>query len=141
MWAVFFGRFIALLRILAGPLAGALQVPYRKFLIANAAGGVVWAFGTTFLLFYLGRVAERWLKDLSWAALIVAVLCGLGTTLWLKRRASGADTDAEPADRVGGAGGVGGADWVGGAGGVGGTGEVEPVPVPAVAPSQRGPVG
>ena len=32
VWAVFFGRFVALLRILAGPLAGALHVPYRKFL-------------------------------------------------------------------------------------------------------------
>ena len=41
-WAVFFGRFIALLRILAGPLAGALRVPYRRFLAANAAGGIVW---------------------------------------------------------------------------------------------------
>jgi membrane protein DedA with SNARE-associated domain len=29
-WAVFFGRFVALLRILAGPMAGALQVPYGK---------------------------------------------------------------------------------------------------------------
>ena len=42
VWAVFFGRFVALLRILAGPLAGALQVPYRRLLLANAAGGAVW---------------------------------------------------------------------------------------------------
>ncbi|MFC4108986.1 DedA family protein [Micromonospora zhanjiangensis] len=88
VWAVFFGRFVALLRILAGPLAGALRVPYRKFLIANAAGGLLWAFGTTYLLFYLGRVAERWLKDFSWAALVVAVLAGIGSTLWLRRRAA-----------------------------------------------------
>ena len=52
VWAVFFGRFVALLRILAGPLAGALHVPYRKFLIANAAGGIVWAFGTSFVIYY-----------------------------------------------------------------------------------------
>jgi membrane protein DedA with SNARE-associated domain len=84
---VFFGRFVALLRILAGPLAGALHVPYRKFLLANATGGVVWAFGTTFLLYSAGRVAQHWLHDLSWAALAVAVLCGTGTTLYLKRRA------------------------------------------------------
>jgi membrane protein DedA with SNARE-associated domain len=87
MWAVFVGRFIALLRILAGPMAGALKVPYRKFLLANAAGGIVWAFGTTFAIFALGEVAEHWLKRFSWAALIVAVLCGLGTTWWFKRRA------------------------------------------------------
>ena len=29
VWAVFFGRFMALLRILAGPLAGALRMRYR----------------------------------------------------------------------------------------------------------------
>jgi membrane protein DedA with SNARE-associated domain len=87
VWAVFFGRFVALLRILAGPLAGALRVPYRKFLLANATGGVVWAFGTTYLIYYAGRAAEHWLKDLSWAALGVAVLCGILTTLYLKRRA------------------------------------------------------
>lgn len=87
VWAVFFGRFVALLRILAGPLAGALRVPYRRFLIANAAGGLVWAFGTTYLLYSVGRAAEHWLKDLSWAGLILAVLAGLGSTWWLRRRA------------------------------------------------------
>ena len=97
VWAVFFGRFVALLRILAGPLAGALRVPYRKFLIANATGGIVWAFGTTFLLFHLGRVTERWLKDLSWIALAVAVLFGLLTTAYLKRRARMSNAELEPA--------------------------------------------
>jgi membrane protein DedA with SNARE-associated domain len=98
VWAVFFGRFVALLRILAGPLAGALHVPYRKFLIANAAGGLVWAFGTTYLLYYLGRAAERWLKDLSWAALAVAVLFGVASTIWLKRRARHAPDEQDEAD-------------------------------------------
>lgn len=87
VWAVFFGRFVALLRILAGPLAGALHVPYRRFLVANAAGGLVWAFGTTYLLFHLGRVAEHWLKSLSWAGLGLAVITGFVSTWWLRRRA------------------------------------------------------
>ena len=87
VWAVFFGRFVALLRILAGPLAGALHVPYRKFFIANATGGVVWAFGTTFLIYFVGRAAEHWLKDLSWVALAAAIVAGLVTTLLIKRRA------------------------------------------------------
>jgi len=86
VWAVFFGRFVALLRILAGPLAGALHVPYRKFLAANASGGIVWAFGTTFLIYFAGRAAEHWLKDLSWIALGVAVVCGIATTLVIKWR-------------------------------------------------------
>ncbi|GGK28526.1 membrane protein [Pilimelia terevasa] len=105
VWAVFFGRFVALLRILAGPLAGALHVPYRKFLLANAGGGLLWSFGTVFALYSLGQVAERWLKGFSWVGLVVAVLAGLGSTIWLKRRArrtlDGGDAagDAAP-DRV-----------------------------------------
>ena len=87
LWAIFFGRFVALLRILAGPLAGALRVPYRSFLLANAGGGLVWAVGTTYLIFYVGQVAEKWLKSFSWIALAVAVLCGVASTLWLRRRA------------------------------------------------------
>ena len=95
VWAVFFGRFVALLRILAGPLAGALRVPYRKFLVANAAGGIVWSFGTTFVIYFVGRVAEKWLKDFSYIALLVAVAGGIVTTLYLRHRATAADKRAE----------------------------------------------
>ncbi|NUR70401.1 MAG: DedA family protein [Hamadaea sp.] len=93
VWAVFFGRFIALLRILAGPLAGALRVPYGRFLAANASGGIVWAFGTALLVYHLGAVVEKWMKGLSWVGLALALLVGLGTTLWLKRRARKAMAD------------------------------------------------
>jgi membrane protein DedA with SNARE-associated domain len=86
VWTVFFGRFVALLRILAGPLAGALRVPYGRFLAANAAGGIVWAAGTTFAIWALGRAAERWLSDFSWVALAVAVVCGAVTGLVIRRR-------------------------------------------------------
>jgi hypothetical protein len=35
-------------------------------------------------------VAEKWLKGFSWVALVVAVLCGIGTTIYLRRRAASA---------------------------------------------------
>ena len=88
MWAVFFGRFIALLRILAGPLAGALKMKYRHFLIANASGGLVWAGGTTAVVYYLGLAAEKWLSRFSWVALVVAVVIGIAMTLLLRERTS-----------------------------------------------------
>ncbi len=87
VWAIFFGRFIALLRVLAGPLAGALRVPYPRFLAANAAGGIVWAGGTSLAIYSIGQAAERWLASFSWVALVVAVLCGVGTTLFMRSRA------------------------------------------------------
>ncbi|WP_214410358.1 DedA family protein [Sphaerisporangium fuscum] len=100
MWAVFFGRFIALLRILAGPLAGALHMPYWRFLVANVLGGIIWAGGTTAVIYYLGIVADKWLKGFSWVGLVVAVLFGLGTTLYIKRRAARAVAhDADAAQR------------------------------------------
>jgi membrane protein DedA with SNARE-associated domain len=88
VWAVFFGRFIALLRIFAGPLAGALKMRYPHFLAANASGGLLWAGGTTAVVYYAGLAAERWLSRFSWIALVVAVLIGIGMTLLLRERTS-----------------------------------------------------
>ncbi|MFE2226473.1 DedA family protein [Streptomyces kronopolitis] len=87
MWAVFFGRFIALLRIFAGPLAGVLRMPYWKFLIANVLGGIIWAGGTTALIYSVGIVAEPWLKRFSSWGLGAAVLFGIGSFLLMKHRA------------------------------------------------------
>ncbi|MEV8046111.1 DedA family protein [Streptomyces griseoluteus] len=97
MWAVFFGRFIALLRIFAGPLAGVLRMPYWKFLIANVLGGVVWAGGTTAVVYYVGTVAEDWLKRFSWVALVAAIVVGLGSFVVMKRRSQRKEsTDQTP---------------------------------------------
>ena len=41
--AVFFGRFITILRIFAALLAGANRLPPRKFFVFNATGGALWA--------------------------------------------------------------------------------------------------
>ena len=86
VYAVFFGRFIALLRIFAGPLAGALRMHYRRFLAANVLGGICWAAGTTFAVYLLGIVAERWLARFSWVGLVVALVTGLVISTVVKRR-------------------------------------------------------
>jgi membrane protein DedA with SNARE-associated domain len=86
--AVFFGRFIALLRIFAGPLAGALKMPYPRFLAANVSGGICWAGGTTALVYFAGMAAERWLERFSWIGLVVAVLCGITAAILLRERTS-----------------------------------------------------
>ena len=97
--AVFFGRFIALLRIFAGPLAGALKMRYPRFLLANVSGALCWAGGTTALVYYAGMAAERWLTRFSWIALIVAVVCGVIAAVLLRERTSRAI--AEIADESG----------------------------------------
>ncbi|MDI3418347.1 DedA family protein [Streptomyces luteolus] len=101
MWAVFFGRFVALLRIFAGPLAGVLRMPYWKFATANVLGGIVWAGGTTAVIYYVGVVAEAWLKRFSWLGLVLAVAFGVISMLVLKRRQKGACLGAPPGRRPG----------------------------------------
>ncbi|MEV5972816.1 DedA family protein [Streptomyces sp. NPDC051921] len=101
MWAVFFGRFVALLRIFAGPLAGVLRMPYWKFLIANVFGGILWAGGTTAVIYSVGIVAEAWLKRFSWLGLVLAVLFGLASMLILKNRAKKAAAASEARSAAG----------------------------------------
>ena len=100
MWAVFFGRFIALLRIFAGPLAGALKMPYSHFLAANATGGLFWAGGTTAVVYYLGLAAEKWLSRFSWIALVVAIVIG-GSPRWSSRTHRPRDREAGRRARLG----------------------------------------
>ncbi len=52
--AVFFGRFIALLRIFAGPMAGLTQMPYGRFLFFNALGAIAWGTIMTTLAYFAG---------------------------------------------------------------------------------------
>lgn len=77
-WAVFFGRFVALLRILSGPLAATMGMHYGKFLLANAAGGIAWAGGTTAAVYFVGEAAERYLAEFSWIALVVVLVAVIG---------------------------------------------------------------
>ena len=69
---VFLGRFVALLRILAAFLAGVNRMEWRKFLLANALGGVTWAAVFAFGGYALGTIAFR-LQGVLGPILLVAV--------------------------------------------------------------------
>lgn len=53
---VFFGRFVAILRTWAAFLAGINNMPWPKFLLYNAAGGILWAIIYGLLGYYAGKV-------------------------------------------------------------------------------------
>lgn len=71
---VFFGRFIALLRILAAVLAGANRLDPMKFLFFNAAGGVVWSLVFGLGGYVFGVAMKRIAGPLGWVALAGAVV-------------------------------------------------------------------
>lgn len=88
--AVFFGRFIALLRVLAGLLAGIAEMPFGKFFLYNLAGAVVWASVMVTLSFFLGQfVSLEELVGLAGQFTIVALLIVVAwivVPLWLESR-------------------------------------------------------
>jgi membrane protein DedA with SNARE-associated domain len=98
--AVFWGRFIALLRIFAGPLAGTAKMPYLQFLACNFAGALVWAGITVSLAYFVGtKVSLQQLMD--WIAQFTFLALGLLLSWflfsnwlerWLERR------NAKPAE-------------------------------------------
>ncbi len=56
---VFFAQFVPVLRTFAGLFAGANVMPWRGFLVANAAGSVLWAVVYGYAAYSLGREFER----------------------------------------------------------------------------------
>ena len=56
---VFFGRFITLLRALAAFLAGVNRMSWQRFLVLNAAGGIVWALGYGLSAYWFGQTVQR----------------------------------------------------------------------------------
>ena len=55
---VFFGRFVAVLRIYVAFLAGLSTMRWSRFLLANAAGGVLWSGIYAFGAYALGNAAS-----------------------------------------------------------------------------------
>jgi membrane protein DedA with SNARE-associated domain len=88
--AVFFGRFIAILRIFSSPMAGVVEMPLGKFLAVNLAGAVTWASVMTTLAFVVGKVVSleqllEWVSKFAILALLIAI--GFITVpLWLESR-------------------------------------------------------
>ncbi len=71
---VFFGRFVAVLRAFAALLAGVNHLPPWRFLMFNAAGGIVWASVFGLGGYVLGQGIHRIAGPVGWAALAIALI-------------------------------------------------------------------
>ena len=80
---MFFGRFIAILRVTAAWLAGISHMPWWRFLIWNAAGGILWATGVSLLAYEFGKAAADAVSRYGLYAVIVLIVAGLVVFLGL----------------------------------------------------------
>jgi membrane-associated protein len=85
---VFFARFVFGMRIIAGPMAGVLRMPWRKFLVYNFLGAAVWV-TTISVAGYLfgqhwGRL-EGIIKRLD-VAVVILLLAAVAFWWWRNRR-------------------------------------------------------
>jgi membrane protein DedA with SNARE-associated domain len=90
-FAIFIARFIAGMRIIAGPLAGVLHMPWRKFVVFNFLGAAVWVSVISSVGYFFGRHWDelaRIMKGVNAAVLLAAVL--LAVFFWWRQRRKGA---------------------------------------------------
>lgn len=94
---VFFGRFISILRTYAAFLAGTNRMPWRKFLVFNAAGGILWAAVYGLGAFALGTAVHRVTTVVSIVGGIVAVAAVAAIVVYLRRHLKTLEQRAEQA--------------------------------------------
>jgi membrane protein DedA with SNARE-associated domain len=85
---IFFARFVFGMRIVAGPLAGVLQMPWRKFLLFNFFGAVIWVSAISTLGYFFGQHFDRLVHDLKLLdlAIVAAAIVAAGFLWWRSRR-------------------------------------------------------
>ena len=85
---VFFGRFVSVLRTYAAFLAGTSKMRWRRFLPANAAGGIVWAAIWTLAAYLAGNALQRASGTIN-LILVGAAVVGIVAAILLVRRQTG----------------------------------------------------
>jgi len=94
---VFFGRFVSVLRTYAAFLAGTSKMRWRKFLPANAAGGIVWAAFYTFVAYLAGHALQKASGIIDWVLIGAAVVAIVAAIVVIRRQTSKLADRAEAA--------------------------------------------
>jgi membrane protein DedA with SNARE-associated domain len=83
---ILFARFIFGLRIIAGPLAGVLQMPWKQFAAFNFLGAIIWVTAISCIGYFVGTEWTqllRVMKHVNTGVLIVAAMAAI--VIWWKR--------------------------------------------------------
>jgi membrane-associated protein len=84
---VFFARFVFGMRIIAGPLAGVLRMPWRQFMIFNFLGAALWVSVISGAGYLFGQHWERLAMGVKRIDMLAAILLVLvAAFLWWKSR-------------------------------------------------------
>jgi membrane protein DedA with SNARE-associated domain len=94
---VFFGRFVAVLRVLAAVLAGVNRMNWRRFLLANAAGAILWASTIGFGTYFFGRAVMHLTRPVGIALGAVALAVIVGALLFVRAHEAELEAEAERA--------------------------------------------
>jgi membrane-associated protein len=88
--AVFLGRWVAFFRAVMPALAGVARMPYPKFLLFNAAGGIAWGTTVVLLGYAAGASYQQVEKTLGrGSALVALAVVVLALVVWRVRRHRG----------------------------------------------------
>jgi membrane-associated protein len=76
---IIIARFVPIVRTFAPIVAGAAQMPYRKFVLFNVVGGFLWVFSMVLAGYYLGTLLRDKLginldEHIEWVVIIVVFL-------------------------------------------------------------------
>jgi membrane-associated protein len=85
-FTIFFARFVLGMRVVAGPLAGVLCMPWKQFVLFNFLGAAVWVTTISLAGYLFGwhwPVLLRALRDLNVTVLVVLAVVGLA--VWVMR--------------------------------------------------------
>jgi membrane-associated protein len=95
--AVFFGRFVAVVRTGVPVLAGAARMPYRTFVLWNVTGAVLWSALHVSIGYAAGRSGGQLQSRISTAGLVAVavVVAAVLVHLRLHRHRSLAEDDQE----------------------------------------------
>ncbi len=85
---IFFARFIFGLRVIAGPLAGVLQMPWKRFVIFNFLGALLWVTVISIVGYKFGKHWDLLMDNVEKLNIGIVVVLGVGIfVLWRWRRA------------------------------------------------------
>jgi membrane-associated protein len=84
---IFWARYVVGLRTVAGPVAGALNMQWRRFLISNALGAVTWVASVSLIAYLSANKIDSlagYIEKVSWV--VSGTIFAIGYILWRRRK-------------------------------------------------------